>query len=203
MYRAAMTLRWDKEAPIYTEVRRVFGENLFDLPGDEWLPRKRLLQPVFTQHRVAGFTGQVAQAAEPTVGQWRAEADIDLATQADTRRDSAPLTPSGGIAPRVDGRACQECGPARPKLARVNRGGPSTCRQCLLLDGGDGSRPLHRACRGAHRRPAVGLDVVPGFPRSMACVPSQSPWFWSTTVESQASQADSSVSISSSCSAVS
>ena len=50
--------------PIASELRRLMGGNLLVLPHDEWLPRRRALQPLFTKQHVRGFAGHMAQAAE-------------------------------------------------------------------------------------------------------------------------------------------
>ena len=42
----------------------MIGANLFDVPHDEWLPRRRLLQPLFTKKHVRDYGGPMAQAAE-------------------------------------------------------------------------------------------------------------------------------------------
>ena len=37
---------------IHDEVRNMAGDSLFVLPNEQWRPRKRALQPVFTKHNV-------------------------------------------------------------------------------------------------------------------------------------------------------
>ena len=54
----------DKTSLILSELRRVLGGNLFNLPYEQWLPRKRTLQPVFTKQHVRQFGGHMAEAAE-------------------------------------------------------------------------------------------------------------------------------------------
>jgi cytochrome P450 len=54
----------DKTSLILSELRRVLGGNLFNLPYEEWLTRKRTLQPVFTKQHVRQFGGHMAEAAE-------------------------------------------------------------------------------------------------------------------------------------------
>ena len=54
----------DKTSLILSELRRVLGGNLFNLPHEQWLPRKRTLQPVFTKQHVRQFGGHMAEAAE-------------------------------------------------------------------------------------------------------------------------------------------
>lgn len=61
---------------VHQEMRRVLGANLFDLPHDEWLPRRRALQPMFTKQHVRQF-GAICpkppkwwSPAGPTVARW-------------------------------------------------------------------------------------------------------------------------------------
>jgi cytochrome P450 len=72
------------KATIHREMRRVLGDNLFDLPHDEWLPRRRALQPVFTKQHVRQFAGDMADAAEMIAGGWADGTEIDL--DAESRR---------------------------------------------------------------------------------------------------------------------
>jgi cytochrome P450 len=54
------------------------GGNLFKLPYEEWLPRKRTLQPVFTKQHVRQFGGHMAEAAEKVSAGWVDGAVVDL-----------------------------------------------------------------------------------------------------------------------------
>ena len=45
------------ELPGFKELRRLTGANLLDLPHDEWLPRRRALQPLFTKQHVHSSPG--------------------------------------------------------------------------------------------------------------------------------------------------
>ena len=71
----------DKTSAVSTELRRLLGGNLFVLPHEEWLPRRRTLQPVFTRQRVEQFGGHMAEAAEKVCGTWRDGDEIDLDAQ--------------------------------------------------------------------------------------------------------------------------
>ena len=62
----------------HDEMRHQFGRNLFDLHHDEWLPRRRALQPVFTKRHVGAFGGHMAQAAQAAVDGWADGVEIDL-----------------------------------------------------------------------------------------------------------------------------
>ena len=54
----------DKTTRVLAELRDIIGANVVDLPHDEWLPRRRTLQPVFTKQRVGQFAGHMTEAAE-------------------------------------------------------------------------------------------------------------------------------------------
>ncbi|WP_064751525.1 cytochrome P450 [Mycobacterium sp. URHB0044] len=62
----------------HTEMRSLIGPNLFDVPHDEWLPRRRLLQPLFTKKHVRGYGGHMAQAADGIAESWPDGGDVDL-----------------------------------------------------------------------------------------------------------------------------
>lgn len=49
---------------IHDEVRGIAGDSLFVLPNEQWRPRKRALQPVFTRASVRDFGGHMARAAQ-------------------------------------------------------------------------------------------------------------------------------------------
>ncbi|BBZ26586.1 cytochrome P450 [Mycolicibacterium madagascariense] len=71
---------------VHDEVRHLAGDSLWVLPNERWVPRKRALQPVFTQHNVRRFGGHMSRAARALVDDWRAaglqtglDVDLDLA----------------------------------------------------------------------------------------------------------------------------
>ncbi|MDT5068432.1 MAG: hypothetical protein QOK02_4587 [Mycobacterium sp.] len=68
----------DKTSLILSELRRVLGGNLFNLPYEQWLPRKRTLQPVFTKQHVRQFGGHMAEAAEKVSAGWVDGDVVDL-----------------------------------------------------------------------------------------------------------------------------
>ncbi len=72
----------DKTSAVAAQLRSLIGGNLFVLPHDEWLPRRRTLQPVFTKQRVDSFAGHMAEAAEMITASWSADSEIDLDSQA-------------------------------------------------------------------------------------------------------------------------
>ena len=63
---------------IHNEVRNIAGDSLFVLPNEQWRPRKRALQPVFTKHNVRTFGGHMSGAAQKFVDRWLGGAEIDL-----------------------------------------------------------------------------------------------------------------------------
>ncbi|MET0455070.1 MAG: cytochrome P450 [Mycobacterium sp.] len=68
---------------VHDEVRQLAGDSLWVLPNERWVPRKRALQPVFTNHNVRRFGGHMSHAARAVVDDWRlvgldAGLDVDL-----------------------------------------------------------------------------------------------------------------------------
>ena len=66
------------KAAVHLEVRKLLGGNLFSLPHNEWLPRRRSLAHVFTKKHVLEFGGHMAQGAQTTCDSWGDGAQIDL-----------------------------------------------------------------------------------------------------------------------------
>jgi cytochrome P450 len=71
---------------VHDEVRQLAGDSLWVLPNERWVPRKRALQPVFTNHNVRRFGGHMSHAAQVVVDDWRdagsasgLDVDLDLA----------------------------------------------------------------------------------------------------------------------------
>jgi cytochrome P450 len=60
------------------EMRALMGGNLFNLQHQQWLPRRRALQPIFTKRHVAGYAGHMAAAANGVVADWRDGTFLDL-----------------------------------------------------------------------------------------------------------------------------
>jgi cytochrome P450 len=63
---------------LHEEMRHLLGDNMFDLPHERWLPRRRALQPVFTKHHVRAFGGDMFRAADTVAASWAEGGDIDL-----------------------------------------------------------------------------------------------------------------------------
>lgn len=72
----------DKTSVVLTELRRVMGANLFNLPYRQWVARRRTIQPVFTPQRVREFAAHMSEAAEHAAAGWGDEGDVDLDAQA-------------------------------------------------------------------------------------------------------------------------
>ena len=67
---------------VHDEIRNLLGPNLFDLRYRQWLPRRRVLQPIFTKQSVHQFGGHMAEIAEAVAHRWSDGARIDLDTEA-------------------------------------------------------------------------------------------------------------------------
>jgi cytochrome P450 len=70
---------FDKDSLLFREGRRVFGSNVFNMRHEDWKPRRRVLQPLFTRAHVALYATHMAQAADAFVDQWAAgDGEVDL-----------------------------------------------------------------------------------------------------------------------------
>jgi cytochrome P450 len=68
-------------ATMAIQLRRLMGGNLLVLPHDQWLPRRRTLQPMFTKLRIRRYAGHMAAAAQTVVDGWPDDATVDLDTE--------------------------------------------------------------------------------------------------------------------------
>lgn len=70
------------------QMRTLMGGNLLDLPHDQWLPRRRALQPMFTKSHVPRYAGHMATAAQMVAERWRDGqlVDLDIESRALTLR---------------------------------------------------------------------------------------------------------------------
>lgn len=67
------------ETSVSHELSALLGDNLLTMSHAEWLPRRRVIQPLFTTRNVPRFVGHVAALAEEFVERWLAGAgEIDL-----------------------------------------------------------------------------------------------------------------------------
>lgn len=62
----------------HNEMRHLIGDNLFDVPHDPWLPRRRTMQPIFTKQHVREFGAHMAEAAEAIARRWFDGGIVDL-----------------------------------------------------------------------------------------------------------------------------
>jgi cytochrome P450 len=67
--------------PWMIDLRHLIGGNLLNLPHDEWLPRRRAMQPLFTKQRVTQFGGHITDAAECVSRRWPDGAEVDLTSE--------------------------------------------------------------------------------------------------------------------------
>jgi cytochrome P450 len=67
-----------ERAPAHGATRHLLGPSLFTLKHEPWLPRRRALQPVFTNQNVRAFGGHMAQAADMVAASWGAGRQVDL-----------------------------------------------------------------------------------------------------------------------------
>jgi cytochrome P450 len=65
-------------ATMAIEMNRLMGGNLLVLPHQQWLPRRRTLQPMFTKRNVPRYAGHMAAAAQTVVDGWWDGATINL-----------------------------------------------------------------------------------------------------------------------------
>ena len=68
----------DRESPAFNEQRRLNGGSLFNFKYEAWLPRRRVLQPVFTKQHVMQFAGHMAESADKLSQAWGEDAEVDL-----------------------------------------------------------------------------------------------------------------------------
>jgi len=68
----------DKTSDVSQELERIIGANLFVVNHQQWEPRRRTIQPVFTKQSVAQFSGHMSEAAESVCDAWKAGDEIDL-----------------------------------------------------------------------------------------------------------------------------
>ena len=78
---AGRTDAYVDKTTMHRELANVLGNNLFTLPHDEWLPRRRNVQHVFTKQHVREFGGHMSQAAEAICDSWADGGHIDLDVQ--------------------------------------------------------------------------------------------------------------------------
>lgn len=78
---AAGSRGYGKDSPVYEELRAFVGSGLLTSQDADWERQKRMLQPLFTPRRVAGYAGVMAEEADLLVDSWRgsqADGDVDV-----------------------------------------------------------------------------------------------------------------------------
>jgi cytochrome P450 len=68
----------DRTQSVMIEHRRLFGGSLFNFTHDDWLPRRRALQPVFTKKHVTRFAGHMSECGDAASRAWSAGAELDI-----------------------------------------------------------------------------------------------------------------------------
>jgi cytochrome P450 len=103
--------RYSKREPVFREIAATFGEGLLTSEGDEWLHRRRTVQPLFTHDAVEGYADAMAEEACLLVERWRRRPTRPLDLHAECMR----------YAMRVVGRAIfgADVDRAIPVLART------------------------------------------------------------------------------------
>lgn len=69
---------FDKEMSVHVQIRTWLGENLFDLPYEPWVPRRRALQPLFTKQHVSLYADRMAEVADAMATEWQTAGTVDL-----------------------------------------------------------------------------------------------------------------------------
>jgi len=143
----------------HVELRRLIGDNLFDVPYDEWLPLRRALQPLFTKKHVAVFAGHMAEAAESTADHWDDGAVIDLDAQC--RRLALRAVGRAVLGVDLDERAEEIAGSLNTALAYVLDRAASPLRPPHWLP----TPARHRARRAAGVLRDLAEEIVRGCRR--------------------------------------
>lgn len=69
---------FDKGGAIMDQYRGAWGMDLFSKERNEWLPRRKALQPLFTKKHVASFAGHMSAEADLVARAWSRGAEVDL-----------------------------------------------------------------------------------------------------------------------------
>jgi cytochrome P450 len=64
-----------KDGRVAEELRWTFGEGLLNSQDERWRCQRRLIQPLFTRPRIAGYADVMADEAAALVARWRRHAD--------------------------------------------------------------------------------------------------------------------------------
>jgi cytochrome P450 len=71
---AAASENFGKTGPNFQEVRDLLGNGLLTSEGAEWRRQKRMIQPLFTHRRVAGYVPMMVEEADLLIRSWTAAA---------------------------------------------------------------------------------------------------------------------------------
>jgi cytochrome P450 len=63
-----------KQLPLYREIAAALGDGLLTSDGDDWQRQRRLVQPLFTRQRTAGYATVMAEEATRLLEGWEAAA---------------------------------------------------------------------------------------------------------------------------------
>lgn len=105
-----------ERTPMHDEMRRSIGPNIFVVRHDAWLPRRRMLQPLFTKKHVRGFGGHMAGAAESIAAEW-AGTDVDL--DVECRRLTMRALGRSVLGLDLDSQADRIAGPLQEMLTYI------------------------------------------------------------------------------------
>ena len=72
---------FDKEMTVYVQTR-LASVNVFDMPHEQWKPRRRALQPIFTKQHVGSYAGHMAGEVERVAADCIRDQWVDLDRQA-------------------------------------------------------------------------------------------------------------------------
>jgi cytochrome P450 len=79
-----------KDSRVAQELRWTFGEGLLNSQDECWRDQRRLIQPLFTRPRIAGYADVMADEAAALVARWRRHVDIGQAV--DVHAEMSRLT---------------------------------------------------------------------------------------------------------------
>jgi cytochrome P450 len=66
------------DGPHMIEWRRLLGDSILSLTHRNWVPRRRILQPMFTKQNVPRFAGHMSEAAQSVADSWGDGSTVDL-----------------------------------------------------------------------------------------------------------------------------
>jgi len=66
------------DGPHMVEWRRLLGDSILSLTHRNWVPRRRILQPMFTKQNVPRFAGHMSEAAQSVADSWGDGSTVDL-----------------------------------------------------------------------------------------------------------------------------